>query len=800
MASGRPSSTFALVAGNRPATIVVDRADAEVVRIAAQMLADDVARVSGVRPKVGDVVASPQGPVVVAGTLGKSAPIDRLAKAGKLRDLRRIEGRWEATLSQIVERPFPGVGRALVVVGSDRRGTAYGLTRLSERIGASPWTWWADVPAPRKKTVVLEVPKPETDAPAVKYRGIFINDEDWGLHRWASRTFEPETGSIGPKTYRKVFELMLRLRLNYLWPAMHGCTREFHLIPENIELAHRYGIVAGASHCEPMLYNNDKWDERRLGKWDYTLNRERIYSTWEHEAKTRGDKEAVWTMGIRGIHDRGMQGPPDTATRLGIVSEAFRDQTALLDHYVTDAWGPVAKCFVPYKEVLPLYDAGLEVPEDVTIVWVDDNFGYIRRLGAPKERTRPGGAGVYWHLSYYGFPHSYTWINTTAPALMWEEFQKAWANDARNLWVVNVGDLKPMEIGIDYFSRLAWNPGAMGPDSQPRFLRSFAARQFSEERADRVADLLGRFYRLGTRRKPELMNREWATGLSNEDAKALRREYRALLDEETEVAATIPESARDAFYELIGFPARVLGASGQVFMADRDVQFGTSPTEAEVAGWRAYLERQVAHYNGIARGKWNRIMPGLVTGSNLTAWNSQVRWPWGEKPGTSPAKPENLNYAWQDAATARRVGSSRVAKWTTVLGLGPSGRATALWPAGLKSSWREDDRDAPALAFDFQTNGTAGDLLIDFLPTFRIYPGMQLRVAVTVDEGAAQVVEVPGSSGKEDENGPNRRNGVQNNFVRARVPLPTLSAGRHTLKIRAVDPGVVIDRVGLPRP
>jgi hypothetical protein len=318
-----------------------------------------------------------------------------------------------------------------------------------------------------------------------------------------------------------------------------------------------------------------------------------------------------------------------------------------------------------------------------------------------------------------------------------------------------------------------------------------------------VAGLLGKFYRLGTRRKPELMNREWATTLPDDEAKALRRDYRELLDEETQVAATISEDAKDAFYELVGFPARVLGASGMIFMADRDVQLGVSQPEegaTEMTKWREYLERQVALYNdGTGGGKWKHVMPGLVTGSNLTAWNSQVRWPWGEKPGTSPAKPEKLDYAWQDAATARRVGRSRVAKWTTVTGLGPSGRAVALWPASLKSSWREDDKDAPTLAFDFAARGAGRDLLIDFLPTFRIYPGMQLRVAVTLDDGALQIVEVPGSNGKEDENGPNRRNGVQNNFVRARVSLPALSAGRHTLKIRAVDPGVVIDRVGLPR-
>ena len=795
---------FPIVVNRRAAEIVVDKTEADVVRLAADLLAADVERVSGVKPVVaGEATAERNAPLIVAGTLGKSAFVDKLAAAGKLQGLEKIKGRWEATVWQVVERPVPDVERALVIVGSDRRGTAYGLMRLSELVGVSPWYWWADVPPVRRSALVVSAPSPEFDAPAVKYRGIFINDEDWGLHQWAKQTFEPAVGGIGPKTYEKVFELMLRLRLNYIWPAMHEVSPAFHSIPANYETADRYGIVAGASHCEPMLFNNANWKESERGKWDYALNRDTIYSVWEEQAKTRGNMEAVWGLGIRGIHDRGMEGPKDTPTRIRILDSVFKDQRELLQKYVSNEWGPPAQAFVPYKEVLPLYDAGLQVPDDVTIVWVDDNFGYIRRLGRPEERKRSGGAGVYWHLSYYGSPHSYLWINTTAPALMWEELHKAWENDARTLWVINVGDIKPMEVGVDYFSKFAWSAETFGADSQPSFLRAFAAQQFGAQLAPAMADLLTAFYRLGTVRKPELMVRAWALALPEEQARQLRRDYENLLASEEKLAPTIPAEARDAYFEMIGFPVRVLGGTGLIFMADRAIQLGESAAanEEEIARRRTFLEKQVEHYNdAVAGGKWKHMMPGLVTGKNLMAWNSQVRWPWGEKPADAANRPvAPANRIWRDAAMADAQRANGQARWTPVAGLGASGRAVALEPAGLASSWKEDDASAPTLEFGFETKGGDGEAAIDFLPTFRIYPGMQLRVAIGVDDRSPTLVEVPGSSGKEDENGPNRREGIQNNYVRAQLPFPGLSTGHHVLKIRAVDPGIVIDRVSPPQ-
>src|SRR5215831_17701080 len=719
--------SLVLASRNVTAAIVVDPKDYPVVTLAANLLADDVNRVSGHRPVVSGKTDAKQ--MVIAGTLGHSTLIDTLASSGKLKDLDRIKGRWEATLSQIVDTPFPGVARALVVVGSDRRGTAYGLMRLSENIGVSPWYWWADVPAKHRDELRIKLSSPQVEMPGVKYRGIFINDEDWGLSPWAKNTFDPDFKNIGPKTYARVFELMLRLRLNYIWPAMHGISVEFGSVAENVALADKYAIVAGSSHCEPMLFNNVHWDEKAKGNWDYAMNRTAVHSIWEETVKARATEEAVWTIGIRGIHDRAMEGPPDIPTRIGTVTEVIKDQRALLNQNVTRNWGPVAQVFVPYKEVLPIYDAGLQVPADVTLAWVDDNFGYLRRLSSPEERKRPGGAGVYWHISYYGGPHSYTWINTTPPALMWEELHKAWENEARTLWVLNVGDIKPAEIGVDYFSRLAWDPDGIGPDSQPHFLREFAAKNFGEKSAQQIADLLMDFFRLGTIRKPELMNRAWALSLTEQSAAELEHAYQDLLKRDEAIAATIPAAARDAYTETVAFPARILGATGLVFMADRKAQKGGDPDAngREIERWRDYMTAQVENYNTrIAGGKWSDMMPGLVTGADLTRWSSQVRWPWGEE-STQTSRPafhlESSNQPpagqkWRDAASADRRSRPGTAYWRVVDGLGPSGRAMAVLPAGLQSAWPNGNANAPFLEFDFETKDAtaAAGAFLDFLP------------------------------------------------------------------------------------
>ena len=401
---------FELVAADSGAAVCYDAGDAAVVETAAGLFAADVARVTG---REIPVVAGQELPAktryaVIVGTIGQSRWIDELTAAKKI-DVSAIEGGWERYAIRLVERPGHGVRKALVIAGSDRRGTAYGLLSVSRAIGVSPWYWWADAPVRHRDRLTLRVGDFTSESPSVKYRGIFINDEDWGLDPWGTR-YEGSgvAGELGPKTYSRVFELLLRLRANTLWPAMHASTVAFYKVPGNREAAERYGIVVGTSHCEPMMRNNvGEWDEARYGAYNFVTNRAGVLRYWRERVLEVAADENIFTLGMRGIHDGEMAGAVTLDEQTALTNEVIRAQRQMLSAELHRPVDGIPQTFVPYKEVLDIYDNGVELPEDVTLMWCDDNYGYITRLSNAAEQARSGGAGVYYHVSYYGKPHDY---------------------------------------------------------------------------------------------------------------------------------------------------------------------------------------------------------------------------------------------------------------------------------------------------------------------------------------------------------------------------------------------------------
>ncbi|HEU4869425.1 MAG TPA: glycosyl hydrolase 115 family protein, partial [Pyrinomonadaceae bacterium] len=493
---------FKLVERARTADILVSPDDFKVVQIATQNLADDIERVTGKKPVVRSDYPQASRHVVIAGTLEKSTLIQALYRSGKLR-IEELRGKWESFLITTVPNPFPNIEMALVIAGSDRRGAAYGIFELSEAIGVSPWYWWADVPPVRHANLFIAPTAQRAGPPSVQYRGIFLNDEDLGLQPWAAKTFDPQLGDIGPKTYARVFELLLRLKANTLWPAMHGCTKAFNLYPDNKRVADDYAIVMGSSHAEPMLRNNvTEWADKH-DNYDYTKNRDGVLKYWEDRAAQNGKYENIYTIGMRGIHDSPIVGPKTQPERIEVLQNIFVDQRSILARHVNADVTKVPQIFCPYKEVLADYRNGLKVPDDITVVFPDDNFGYIRYFPNAEERKRAGGFGVYYHVSYLGGPLSYLWLDTTPPALIWEEMSKAFDHGVRKFWMLNVGDLKPAEVSIELFLQMGWDISRWRRENLNDFLVAWAESKFGVTHAREIARLMNQYYRLGFARKPE---------------------------------------------------------------------------------------------------------------------------------------------------------------------------------------------------------------------------------------------------------------------------------------------------------
>jgi hypothetical protein len=631
MGRGHPSDSreFLLASPAGAAGVYVDAGDWPVARIAARDLAADIERVAGRKPAVtSDAAALPESAVLI-GTLGRSPLIDRLAADGRI-DVGDAQGQWETAVIAAVERPLPGVKRGLVIAGSDRRGTAYGVYELSRRIGVSPWVWWADVTPARRETLRVPGERIKIGPPAVKYRGIFINDEMWSIRPWAAETFAPEEGmGLGPRTYAKVFELLLRLRANYLWPAMMDGTKPFNAYPENKAVADEYGIVMGSSHIEPLLRNNivgAEWDREGGGAWNYLTNAPAIRDYWARRLEANGRYENVYTLGMRGQDDEPMQGGATVPEKIALMERIFADQRGLLARLVNPDLARVPQVFIPYAEVLGLYDAGMKVPDDVIICWPDDDFGYIRRLPTEAERTRPGGSGVYYHIEWLnGATTAYTWLNTTPPALIWEEMNKAWEYGARTLWVLNVGGMKPREIGTEFFLDLAWNPRGRGPDAARRFLEQWAARDIDTGLAPEIAAILDEYFRLGFARRPEhlvqyragTLSYSWFDHDSDEARRRLDR-YADIARRAQAVYDRLPRERRDAFFEFVLYPVQAAALMNEkVICADRsghDAALGRSCAGEYARRARDAAERIVRlteHYNTglvLAGAKWNRMM------------------------------------------------------------------------------------------------------------------------------------------------------------------------------------------------
>lgn len=895
--------TSSYVVVNRAAgTLVAERdravklalADTEddAVRRAAADLCRDLRAVCGA-----DATLSPQtaGATLVIGTIGSSPAIDEAIDRDEL-DVTALAApdgglRWEGFLIQ--------AGRDVVyVAGADRRGTIFGIYDLCEAIGVSPWYWWADVTVRRREHVTIAHGTAKADWPSVRYRGIFLNDEE-ELEAWARAHTADDT--IGPETYRRVFELVLRLKGNYVWPAMH--VNAFNHDPANGRLAHAMGIVIGSSHCDMLLRSNehefDPWvaDQDEAIVYDYSLpgrNRDKLLEYWRGSVEQNRDFEVTWTVGMRGIHDYGFStaaiDADDTLSaadkdlaRVRLLERVTSDQRALLPDQAP-------QIFIPYKEVLPLYDAGLRVPDDVTLVWANDNFGYIRRFPSADERERSGGHGLYYHSSYWSQPpRSYLATSSTPLALMRHELTKAWNRGIRRLWIDNVGGLKPLELETEFFLRSAWEAGKETSTADVvDFVRGWADRTFSG--GQQIAELYAEYYQLANQRKIEHLsaNSFTQTGYGDETARRLSALHRLYL-QTNEIHDALPADGRDAFFQLIGLKIHFAYlTSAQFAYADRSTlafdQGKASAADRYLALSRTFdsHKRAAMHFynHTMSGGKWAHVFtpdefpppvmalypaakPALSIGPSglgvvawgddgptenpsLTFWPHGIATKWLEvfSTGAGGLKYEVRSDDWIQVSPASGVVDTEARLTVTVTDADKhSGRSgtvvvrnvgddsevtvtvnvpSVLAPAHEfagsveadgyvsidpslpdRGSWTTvpylgryansivlaGDQQA-VLEYDVHLV-TAGAHLLELhrLPTLDATG--RIRVAVSIDDAAPVVLESPTT----DEFRGAWTTAVLDNVELLQTRLPYHEAGRHTIRIHAVDPGVAIAKL-----
>lgn len=771
------SKDFVLTSGQ---TVVIACSPSEelVVRTALEMLGRDIQTVLSSTTQANEKTGE-----IVIGTVGQSELISRTGI-----DVSALKGKKQAFLLSVSPE-----GK-LIVAGSDKHGTAYGILEISRLLGVSPWEWWADVTPEKKKLFKLSSKFQSLQAPSVEYRGIFINDEDWGLMPWSSRTYEPSKvkGEIGPRTNERIFELLLRLRANTYWPAMHECTLPFFLTKGNREAAKKCGIFIGASHCEPMACSAaGEWKRRGEGAYDYVNNAPAVYKFWEDRVKEVADQEILYTLGMRGVHDGKMQGAKTVEEQKAVIDRVFADQRGLIEKYVDKDVTKVPQVFIPYKEVLDIYHAGLQVPDDVTLMWCDDNYGYIRHFPTAEECARKGGNGVYYHVSYWGRPHDHLWLSTMSPYLIFQQMKLAYDRGIQKMWILNVGDIKPAEYQIELFMDMAWNIEAVASEGVTSHLKHWLERELGASCAKAVLPVMQEHYRLAHIRKPEFMGntREeekdpvyrvvkdlpW----SEKEINGRLQAYDKLSETVERAASKIPSGRQSAYFELVKYPVQAATQMNRKLLYAQLARHGKADWEKSDLAYDSIVVL-TKQYNSLEDGKWNRMMD--FQPRKLPVFNRVER-----KTATSPMMKERVAiYKWNglDGKNIPNSKTLNARKGTSAIceGLGYESKATGI-----------DKGDALMFSFDnWKTDSVEVDIRL--LPNHPVR-GDQLRFSISLDDAAPEVISYE-TKGRSEEW---KENVLRNQAIRT-VRLPVSGKKSHKLVIKALDEGVILDQVMLYMP
>ncbi|MDR6941635.1 glycosyl hydrolase 115 family protein [Mucilaginibacter pocheonensis] len=596
---------FALAANAKAAPVYTGADEYRGVMRAVKSFMGDIHSVTKTSPQLITDVRN-KGKVILIGTLGKNDLIDQLVAQKKL-NVSGIKGKWETYLIQVVQKPFPGVDQALVITGSDKRGTIFGIYDVSAQIGVSPWYWWADVPVKEHKSLYVAPGRHTDGQPAVKYRGIFINDEAPAFSGWAREKF----GGLNHKVYEKVFELILRLKGNYLWPAMWGNAFNDD-DKQNPVLADEYGVVMGTSHHEPMDRAQQEWKRYGKGAWNYEENKAVLQDFWKKGIQNMGTKETIVTVGMRGDGDM----PMTEGSNIALLENIVRDQRKIIAEVTGKEAAQTPQMWALYKEVQAYYDKGMRVPDDVTLLLCDDNWGNIRKLPKPGEPPRKGGYGIYYHFDYVGDPRNYKWLNTNPISKTWEQMHLAYEYNARQIWIVNVGDLKPMEFPISFFLDYAWAPHKWPANSLSTYTTEWATQQFGPRYAKEIARILTLYTKYNGRRKPEQLDQNTYSLTNYNEFETVVKDYDQLKLDAENLYAKMPANYKDAFYQLVLHPVQACANLNEMYYEVAKNKWYTEQGRAAsnstaVKAKALYAkDKEISHYYNtvLAGGKWNHMM------------------------------------------------------------------------------------------------------------------------------------------------------------------------------------------------
>lgn len=751
---------FKLQAGTE-ITLSIDKAEAKVVHTALQLFERDCHTVlsASLQKTTG------KGHIIV-GTLGHNKIITQQGI-----DLSPLKNKHEAFLLQVLKNGD------LLIVGSDKRGTAYGIMELSRLMGVSPWEWWADSTPLQQKEFILPPAFSSQQSPSVAFRGIFINDEDWGFTPWSSKNYEPSLlkGQIGPHTYERVFELLLRLRANTLWPAMHNCSVPFYYTPGNKEMADRYGIYIGTSHCEPMMRNtNGEWHKDGNGDYDYLHNQANVLHFWKQRIKEVSRYDNLYTLGMRGVHDGKMNGVKTITEQKAALENIFKDQRNMLSTYVNHNLTKIPQVFIPYKEVLDVYNAGLQVPDDVTLMWCDDNYGYIRHFPTQEESKRKGGNGIYYHISYWGRPHDYLWLGTTSPGLIYQQMLQAYKQHIRKIWIVNVGDIKPSEYQIELFLDMAWNIDHIQKEGVRSHLYNFLFREFGEQLAKRLLPVVKEYYRLTYICKPEYLGHtrveekdpayKTITDIPWSENQIQQRinNYQNLSDEVERYAKKVSNKKRAAYFELIKYPIQAAAQMNFKLLKAQLARHNKAEwTQSDLA-----FDSIVTLTKQYNKGKWKYIMdfqprklPVFSRIPHRKATEAMLQYP-------TPIQ------VWNGANASK--GSPLICDL-----LGYDGKAASI-------------EKNTQIKFGF-TNWPTDSITIEIklLPNHPV-EGDKLRFSITLDKSEPYSFSYE-TRGRSEEW---KENVLRNQAIR-HITLPIKKSAQHSIIFRALDKGVVLDQIAI---